>query len=438
MLATLHDFPAPGYAGIDRVRIVIQLGSLEYSDDEQLDEFCHDLCRPPNWRTGFSEWRHLTAFGDDPQYARYGWIFNSVRYPHGGRGRRELEVRKRRSNSDLPSPGLPLWTGKLFVTPVSGARQAAPNRALIKADLFLNPTRFAFHQHPETIVTTARVPRVYWEESSRYESSLTLDDNVLLGRHLRLNRSEHSRNQSLTLYWQTVVSCIRSELERSSAINGLAFTFSPNFNLRIAEIYWEVENEDSFAEMARIRPKLVGIGRSISTDLYATEGRTEASPSIKIRLAKGVQLKVYAKTQFRIRYEIAYNIGAAALGTRHTSEYPEAIPDYLNSLKGDASERLVPIFRRLRLRRRSRPLYNILRATLATTLGPDEAARVLLQLFTNGSFNKRTFGSRGAAIERRLKHQRILESNPVSGGPAILHPDYAASLRSLCNFSPTL
>ncbi|RYZ74612.1 MAG: hypothetical protein EOP09_00130 [Proteobacteria bacterium] len=281
---------------------------------------------------------------------------------------------------------------------------------------------------------------MYREATGRWETSLTGNDNVLLGRQARHYRSSEAWNRCVRTYWQNVVHHLGEELRRSAERQRLPLSYSPNFNLNGAEIYWEVECRDALAEMGRIRPILLAMGRSAIADLYSviSEGRETESPSIKITLAKGIRLKVYAKTNLRIRLEIDYDLKEAALGWSRTSEDPEAIYGWLNHLQIDASRRMESVFLGLRSDLTSCQWDDLIAGVCRAAKTPAEIANVLRQITVNRSFNAYSAGSRGTTIERTLKRYGIIQSNVASGGLPVLSPQFHNTLNFLSNFFPTL
>jgi hypothetical protein len=118
-----------------------------------------------------------------------------------------------------------------------------------------------------------------------------------------------------------------------------------NLNLRIVETYWEFASDDPTALVRELEPHLFDLGGSAEARTFdyphgeRVAGRDHNARSVLVRLRPGVNLRVYAKTTGRIRFEIAHDLQklSAARYMQHTGSSDTDLFEWLNTLAADAA-----------------------------------------------------------------------------------------------------
>lgn len=307
-------------------------------------------------------WSLLTAlstFGDAPLFAR----------PTGARAgaRRTLVIRSPGNGRGL-SVGRPLIAGLLRVRQGASIGRAIPSGRVdaessavrfwtLTVEATLNVSRYLHHQPHMPWV---RMAHADWQEempiletghailSTRRERSIDRDDNVLLTRAQRLYAGIAPRDYHLSRYWRGVIDRLDSLFHQHTENLSLPLRRHPRHNLLEAETYWEFLAQDPVAYVASIERHLVSIGLNSKSREYpygdasrATDGN---SITVRVRLTSGVWLRVYAKTDMRVRFEIEHDFRSApgplrALGG-HTTTSDEQLITWVSAIRRDAAEKI--------------------------------------------------------------------------------------------------
>ena len=340
MLSSFDELPTFETARLDRLTIEASGWRIAYYSTENLDTFLLYLQLPPRMRA--SEMilpdRQLNEGRENA-----GWAFRNLKHPHPFLSTLN-PVRLNRRGLRKRECGLPLFGGEIRF------KKRSPNEhssqfCHIGMDLALNPTRFA-DCHPSGPPFFPYMPHRYYR--FREES---LDGNDNLFRNVGLSRYNNLENWigARDACIPTVLDGIGDEIERAANQSGCSFNRETLFfNLGDAEVYWEKKSEDALAELRRLTPKLLEIGRESRIENYPNSGiqRNRNCPSTTIRLATGLKLRVYAKTLQRIRFEVVYKIKDYHGETSSANDVSELM-EKLERLTTNANERLLPIWRRI-------------------------------------------------------------------------------------------
>lgn len=340
MLQGFDELPTSETARLDKLTIKISDWRVAYDSTENLDAFFHYLQLPSRLRA--SEMvlpnRQLNEGRENA-----GWAFRNLKHPNSFLW--TLEPVKLRSNSlRRRECGLPLFGGELRFKKQSLNERSSPF-CQIEMTLALNPTRFA-DCHPFGPPFVPYMPHRYYR--FREES---LDGNDNLFRNVGLSRYNISENwlEARDACIPTVLDGIGNEMERAADASECPFNRgTTSFSLRDTEVYWEKRSEDSLSELRRLTPKLLEIGRECRVANFPNSltRRIRNCPSTTIQLAEGVELRVYAKTLQRIRFEVAYKIKDYHGETSSANSIVEIMAK-LERLTTNANERLLPVWRRI-------------------------------------------------------------------------------------------
>jgi hypothetical protein len=112
---------------------------------------------------------------------------------------------------------------------------------------------------------------------------------------------------------------------------------------------------------------------------------------VTIRLTDSVRLRVYAKTNRRIRLEVLHNVAHASsrvLRGGHTTERPEMIYHWLHRISIDAAQRanevLTNIRHELNTAYEQRPIYHLL-SEVAEVVEDEAAFDLVLSMLVNNA-----------------------------------------------------
>ncbi|AVC49099.1 hypothetical protein RLV_3937 [Rhizobium leguminosarum bv. viciae] len=231
----------------------------------------------------------------------------------------------------------PLFTGKLEARMRRMPATAAINRWDFTLRLALNPTRW-IAQQPLSLVRLpveqwTDVPASMFHQGQNYSDELPLvrSDNVHLGlpRVLSLARPSMWMIQ-VERYIRGVVTLIERTLGLAANEAGgfIIDTPEPSFTLKEVEAYWEYATPRPLEEMRRLADPIrqLAVSSSIAWHPLTEEastvlsaggaieiGTNDNSPRVLMRSGRGCDVRIYAKTDSRLRFEVAYDCNEARL-----------------------------------------------------------------------------------------------------------------------------
>lgn len=266
---------------------------------------------------------------------------------------KEIEILSSNTHSSEPRP---LFSGKLRI------RREIDNNFKMSLRLSINPTRFcAYQARPRTIDTVQLLntpPRLFAiQNKTRYqdEYSLGQTDNVLLDPTSKLNGNSQLYATNLNRYLIGIIDYLANEIEYYSQITNGNFqsNYDEDFSLRYIEHYWEVSDPHSIYTVRDIRDAFIRVTNNNQVTEY-TDGYTRTEgPAISLRcdLRTGEKLKIYAKTNKRIRIEISYkfNDNARLAGGSYTYRSLNDLTSSIISSQENACDlvnQFIPILRR--------------------------------------------------------------------------------------------
>lgn len=275
---------------------------------------------------------------------RYGILFN--RYT--GRQRFKVEIRKGSVHLYDGVAKRPLFGGRFTVL-----KSRATAFSSGYASMSLNPTRFLRYQKTRGMFLNGKSNLRNWPvvlfanaTNPHGPDEFSFDGNDNWVPPFSYNRTaQYGWSQPLLRrYLGGVIETLKNEVLRAgSVLDAEPSLLDATFNLKRAEIYWEFSDADPVATINQLLQRLGTISKKQTARNF---GRFRGQDGLCViygyRLASGIWLYVYAKTNKRIRFEIRYSLKKAAktLKEGHASKSRTDLIRYLQRLRTDASIRL--------------------------------------------------------------------------------------------------
>lgn len=217
----------------------------------------------------------------------------------------------------------PLVSGFLNVTPSNQITENTEGyiRTPLSLNCSLNPTRFLIYQDLPRLRTRQegkrdlpnRTYRPFRNEPriTRHADEFSLDgkDNVALTL-MPKSRLQYTRWQSIfSANICALMNYITSELECFlQAGSDIEFQLHEDFTIGKVEFYWEFVHEYPLSLMGLIGPLAAAAYSEARSSNYVTREETvRNSRSLSVSHRAGIDIKVYAKTNKRVRIEAAVN-----------------------------------------------------------------------------------------------------------------------------------
>lgn len=291
---------------------------------EKFESFRNYLASPP-------EGSGDLAFRNEHNQRIHGWLF--CRPETAGKNRHRLNIRRSRllhpDPDEKKSFGRPLCSGFVrFAPPLNkafplygGWRQAA-------LSLSLNLQRFMRHQPQGQIpsgelqggpprITTRKDDRSKFEGERAYDGEDNWIPNTPEWSHFA---SSKASLMHLGNYLEKVAGLFEREMRRAASLateSGKAGVsrHREHLSLSVVETVWEFASESPLNEVLEIANRLMHLRKNMSLNRYSMPssskliglGRVERnleSPAFRIPLADNVEVRLYAKTNRRIRFEV--------------------------------------------------------------------------------------------------------------------------------------
>ena len=266
---------------------------------------------------------------------------------------------------DTRSPGrsrdahIPVFRGKLKASLLS------PSRINLEFSANLNVTRAVQAQKVMRRLDRPAIGRAPYtlllkRGASSVEGEVPLVDstNVIIGSDLRyayaMSRPASAHLTDLVIALEEAIAV---PLVLAAQGHGVHADIETAYTLRGAEIYWEFSTPSpvSTVDLLSIRlPAAVDRSRTTATPIsLAVSEVAQQSRSILLDLGRKMWLRIYAKTNSRVRFEVLFGADAItkANGRRRLSDHP-AIAALIDDLVLTASQRLSELFQEA-----SPPLY---------------------------------------------------------------------------------
>lgn len=244
----------------------------------------------------------------------------------------------------------------------------------LTARLTLNPTKWISQQSvrltqspDEEWLATPSIMFARAEPFSLHEIPLVRSANVFIGlpRDLHLMKPAMWGTQ-IQRYVRDTVGLLNQSLSTAAELSGVQLTQDAHdFRLKELEIYWEFWSERPLEEMIRIERGMRQAAASSTTSWWPLDpasrtrlasggaievGVNDNSPRVSMRLAEGIVLRVYAKTNKRLRFEVAYKPSSARTDF-YTTQFnsPSSLADALVTARTPAAHRLQQVLGAIRM-----------------------------------------------------------------------------------------
>ncbi|MDA8632415.1 hypothetical protein N9L71_01550 [Verrucomicrobiales bacterium] len=197
---------------------------------------------------------------------------------------------------------------------------SATRTSYVNLRLFLNLTRLIRYQRPDFVENwqeswegdISEVRLVERELRRRNEYSLDGKDNWLPNIEFWQESSRADSNSaSPQLYLDAILSAWESEAERAAGLSGAQFipNETPQISLQKAETYWEFAATDPCGAVKMLTYPLERYSAKSSVQDFPVQQEMEGnSRSLLVNLRTGESLRVYAKTNRRVRFEVVYKL----------------------------------------------------------------------------------------------------------------------------------
>jgi len=296
----------------DKIEIEINGWTAWGSDEEQIDCILKFLGAPPPVYQGKKRTRTRQNHGN-----AYGWIFNTINTSKL-QAERTVDIRKTQLEIEHTSAGAPppiappLFSGKCKWK-VADAGGVTPWKLIGKLDLSINPTRFVRHRPAVENLPKGIQARESIFQDPYGEVALDGNDNWLpLSGRLQAAAIPEKWQHHISRYLNGIVEAVRSEIERVCVQHlNQCDTGSLIFNVKRVETYWEWISPDPvllIRDLERYFRTFSGRYRGKRTYEATESGINVNMPILQIQIGSGEWLKVYAKTNHRIRIEITHKL----------------------------------------------------------------------------------------------------------------------------------
>ena len=328
------------------MEVMVHVGSIS-DDPGDIQNFLHYLGSPPS----------------DPRFdpAAFGRIFTRQR---NGRPPFLDQLIRQRVTGNQPLPP-PLFSGLLEI------RNPRPPSSTwtLNALLSLNPTRFVRHQQFPRPISRLLLERPRFEHVLyEAEPSLNVDGEFALidsdnwvpdNRHWSLFALPRFWQRHLQAYLTGAVAEVRDDLRRATEHANVRIERSAEspFSVLSVETYWEFYSDDPIGTVLALHPMLESFAAS-SVDardftLSVEIDGHENSRRLRLTTRVGETLKIYAKTNRRVRFEITHLLSGRRpfrLDTGgHTFATIEGVLPLVGRLASISAERVNEVLRHFRL-----------------------------------------------------------------------------------------
>ncbi|MCD1628186.1 hypothetical protein K7H22_19550 [Seohaeicola saemankumensis] len=327
-------------AFIDRIQLDVGNWALVGEEDQVLD--------------ALSQLREIEVYSSDGEPVS---LFNS-RVLQRVSDARDLRFRTT-TDSDALNRTSPLLAGR--INTASWRSQTVSRRpnevARLVFETHLNLTRFVQAQQLKRITHLAR-PALATDyvlairpEDEWYADELPLRPatNIIIGPNKKYAFAlRHPRTQQARTYFTLALGTLSRALEISFAGTGASYEYLPHLNLREIEFYWEFDSDNPVEWVLSMTEVVAQHGVRYGEVMYETQRSSietqNQSPCLRIGLTRDIDIKIYAKTTRRVRFEVTLS-GAAIYnhGGRRTHTTVEGVVGLIPALANEAASRIRPL-----------------------------------------------------------------------------------------------
>lgn len=366
-------------------RIELNIGEWMFTADDDLNDIANRLSRA------------VTYIRD---YDGRRFRFQLLNRPRGQSQYLRKIPFKALGNPHFPT-GRPLFQGRLILR-----RDTTNHRQhYVKAELIINPTR-AMAQYPRGVFArsifeeeeisspVARTEELY---HSQNEFPLRPSDNYLHdGRLARLASGPRWR-QHIQDYIMGIETVVGSIINQMCSGLGTDCYRNEEYNLKLVETYWEFRHFDPIRLVHQLTPHFRSLGKAgrlvdysvTNTDeLFPTELFEMNSPLLRITKNASTDIKIYAKTNQRVRFEVEQKSGRST----HTFETIPDMMELLEEFTQEATQDMEQVLSNLNEASgaaiEQRAAYDLLFAIMSATDIPDHQRLLASSLVMQGGYTK--------------------------------------------------
>ncbi|MFT6535230.1 MAG: hypothetical protein ACJAQU_000118 [Loktanella salsilacus] len=170
--------------------------------------------------------------------------------------------------------------------------------------------------------------------------------NVIIGpREKYAFALKKSQSAHLSRYLNLVKGMLNRVVSQSLVGEDATYERFAAYSLKEIEFYWEFDSTNPIDYVESIRPNIIATNENVGESLYEIQ-QTQydlrgQSPCLTVRLTRDIKLKIYAKTNRRVRFEVTLKQDAInrAAGRRTTTS-SKALIDMVPQLAEEAASRV--------------------------------------------------------------------------------------------------
>jgi hypothetical protein len=337
----------------------------------------------------------------------------------------------------------PLISGELKI------KRTIENRFSLQLQVSINPTKFNVycprHRNRNGINNTIENDLLFRRLENfqnRFEDEYSLDqkDNVLLSPAAKFNASSRNYETNFKRYISEIIDYIQAEIDDFSSFTpGFNFLgLNENYSLRTLESYWELADDqpiltvrgftNSFRRLFNDTLISEFSGAHIETDVSAV--------GLRVDLRKGERLKIYAKTNKRIRIEVEhkYKENIALSNNRKITagsidELWEKIIIATEKMKTMASKNINSL-RTMTLQSNTSPLtaINFITRIYDTIENRNSAKKLTMLLLVSGGVPRSILTDEQISDMQKLARAKIVQYRGGASARYFVHSSYAESV----------
>lgn len=304
--------------------------------------------------------------------------------------------------------------------------------------LIANPTRYFRYQagQPTRPFPNAMVKRFGVPTGLPPETAYDRNDNWISYTDLHLTQLQQTPwRKILWRYLKGIEDAFVSEITRASNLTnyGAPIEFvDKTYNVQDVETYWEWTSPEPLKLVRDLRPLFIAYSDGLRTErnyVSIVSGVEEDCLFIQAEISPGETLRIYAKTNRRIRFEVRHTFrgrrpfkfprrdngqGGVTRPAKHKFSARSATLNFLGNLRDRATEVVNGLLNHLDVNHRFAPAgfapYTAL-VNISTALRdyPEEAQNILSILISNGAVGGGGEARHKAAVQA-LKRAKILKS----------------------------
>lgn len=335
----------------------------------------------------------------------------------------------------------PLISGQLKIFRRPG------QRFTLRLQVTINPTRFCVYQPPTRRIGSPMHNNTHATLSTsdsinRYGDEYTLDlsDNVLLTQSAKAHASNRHYPYNFRRYISAMVDYINNEI-REFRLENITLNregFDGEYVLRRVENYWEFSDENPILKIKQLESSFRRLANSsLISEFSGIHAETELSAiGLRADLRAGERIKIYAKTNKRIRIEVEHKYKEnpnLAEGRRMTTNSIEELWDKIIASSYMASMHANCFINQLRQITASSQSYpfkaiNFITALYETVGNIAEAKSILSLFFASNGIPRAALTKQQRLIMDRLITRRLVQYQGRPFSRYYIHSYYAQSV----------